>query len=88
MAQIVCPTLSYNKYSRTFGNIGYSRLTPARNGKGTDKLLGRGDIARHGKQGIGCAHLQHLLHEFYVALWSLNKNLRLMLHMRPSLKAL
>ena len=41
------PNLSYNKYGRSFGNIGHTALTPLRDGTRYDKLLGRGDITRN-----------------------------------------
>ena len=88
MAQIVCPTLPYNKYGRTFGNVGYAHLTPLGNAACYDQLLGRSDVARNRKFGLRGTYLQHLLHKFYVAIRRLDEYLRLMLAMRAALQSL
>ena len=82
------PNLSYNKYGRSFGNIRHTTLTPHRHTARYDKLLGRGDIARHRQHSLRSAHLQHLLHQLHVAIRRFDKNLRLMLYVGSALQRL
>ena len=82
------PKLTYDKYRRSFGNIGQLLLTPLGYATCYDKLIGRCNIARHRQFRLRSTHLKHLLHKFHIAVWSLDKNLRLMLNVRPTLQSL
>ena len=82
------PNLSYNKYGRSFGNIGHTALTPLRNCTRYDKLLGRGDITRNRQLALRRAYLKHLLHKFHVAVGRLDEYLRLMLYVGSALQRL